>query len=65
MTLLEKVKKCFNKGEKAASKVANKAKSAADTNKDGKVNLADAKAAKNKAVKAVHKKTAPKKNSKK
>ena len=59
------VKKCFGKGEDAAGKVVNKAKSAADTNKDGKVNLADAKAAKNKALNAVHKKTAPKASSKK
>lgn len=48
MSVVNKVKNLFSKGQKAAAK-------AADVNKDGKVNAKDAKAAKDKAVKTASK----------
>ncbi len=48
MSVVNKLKDLFKKGEKAAVKVA-------DVNKDGKVNTKDAKAAGQKAVKTVEK----------
>jgi hypothetical protein len=62
--MLNALKKLFGikASEKSASapyKVEAAVKSAADVNKDGKVNLADVKAVVNKAAKQVAKKTAP------
>lgn len=59
MSVVNKLKDFLKKGEGEAQKAVSSAKKVADVNKDGKVNVKDAKAAGQKAVKTA-KKTATK-----
>ncbi len=52
MSIVNKIKDFLNKNRDQVEKVAEKAKKAADSNKDGKLDTADLKAAKDKVSKA-------------